>query len=216
MNTRNTLIIVIALIVIASAVSAFLAPRMPEQMASHWNAAGQVDGYMSKFWGLFLMPVMAAGMLLLFLAIPAIDPLKANIASFRGYFNTFIVLFTVFLLYIHGLTLAWNLGYTGFDMGAAMLPALGLFFVYAGVMMAKAKRNWFIGVRTPWTLSSDTVWDATHRLGAKLFIGSGVLAIIGSFFGGMTAFWLMFIPLIGSAIFLVVYSYVLYQRETKA
>lgn len=215
MNSRNTLIIVIALIVIASTVSAFLAPRMPEQMASHWNAAGQVDGYMSKFWGLFLMPIMAAGMLLLFLAIPSIDPLKANIAAFREYFNTFIVLFTVFLLYMHGLTLTWNLGYTGFDMGAAMLPALGLFFVYAGVMMAKAKRNWFIGVRTPWTLSSDTVWDATHRLGAKLFIGSGLLAIFGVFFGAY-ALWFVCVPLLGSALFLVVYSYVLYQRETKA
>lgn len=215
MSTRTTILISIVLIIAAVAVSAFLAPRMPEQMASHWNAAGQVDGYMSKFWGLFLMPVMAAGMLLLFLAIPQIDPLKANIAKFREYFNTFIALLMVFLFYMQGLTLAWNLGYTGFDMGTAMLPALGLFFVYAGVMMAKAKRNWFIGIRTPWTLSSDTVWDATHRLGAKLFIGSGLLAILGVFFGAY-ALWFVFVPLLGSALFLVVYSYVLYQRETEA
>ncbi len=100
-------------------------------------------------------------------------------------------------------------------MGAAMLPALGLFFIYAGIMMGKAKRNWFIGVRTPWTLSSDAVWDATHCLGAKLFIGSGLLAILGAFFGPY-AVWFVFVPLLGSALFLVVYSYVLYQRETKA
>ena len=83
-------------------------------------------------------------------------------------------------------------------------------------MLRKAKRNFFIGIRTPWTLSSDKVWDETHRLGAVLFMISGVLAFIGAFFGGTAAFWLFFAPLMGSAIFLVFSSYVLYKQETKA
>jgi len=83
-------------------------------------------------------------------------------------------------------------------------------------MLRKAKRNFFIGIRTPWTLSSDKVWDETHRLGAVLFMISGALAFIGAFFGGTTAFWLFFVPLMGSAVFLVIYSYVLYKQETKA
>jgi uncharacterized membrane protein len=83
-------------------------------------------------------------------------------------------------------------------------------------MLRKAKRNFFIGIRTPWTLSSDSVWDKTHQLGSILFITSGVFAIIGGFFGSKAAFWLMFVPLIGSSLFLVVYSYVLYRGETKA
>ena len=161
------------------------------------------------------MPLMSLAMLGLFLLIPSIDPLKANIAQFRGTFNTFIALIIAFMIYIHGLTLAWSLGYQGFKMSMAMLPFMGVLFIFIGLLMRKAKRNWFIGIRTPWTLSSDRVWDETHRLGAILFMASGVLAIIGAFFGGMTAFWLMFVPLIGSAIFLIVYSYVLYQRETK-
>ena len=97
-----------------------------------------------------------------------------------------------------------------------MLPAMGFLFIFIGFMLRKAKRNFFIGIRTPWTLSSDTVWDKTHQLGAVLFMASGVLAFIGGLFGGMTAFWFLFVPLIGSTIFLLVYSYVLYQRETKA
>ena len=96
-----------------------------------------------------------------------------------------------------------------------MLPFLGVLFIAVGWMLRKAKRNFFIGIRTPWTLSSDTVWDKTHQLGSNLFMASGALAIVGGFFGGMTAFWLMFIPLIGSSLFLVVYSYVLYRGETK-
>ena len=81
------------------------------------------------------------------------------------------------MLYIYALTLLWNLGYTDFGMSRAMLPAMGLLFIFIGYMLRKAKRNFFIGIRTPWTLSSDKVWDETHRLGAILFMISGVLAL---------------------------------------
>lgn len=190
--------------------------RLPDQMASHWNANDQVNGYMTKFWGVFILPLITLGMFVLFLVIPAIDPLKANIVQFREAFNLFIVLMVAFMVYIYGLTLAWNLGYTSFKMSGAMLPALGLLFIFIGFMLRQAKRNFFIGIRTPWTLSSDRVWEETHRLGAVLFMISGALAFIGGLFGGTTAFWLMFIPIMGSTLFLLVYSYVLYQRETKA
>jgi uncharacterized membrane protein len=155
-------------------------------------------------------------MLVLFLVIPSIDPLKANIAKFREAFNLFIVLIIGFMLYVHSLTLAWSLGYQDFKMSMAMLPFMGVLFIAIGFMLRKAKRNYFIGIRTPWTLNSDYVWDETHRLGAILFMASGVLAVIGGLLGGMLAFWFLFVPLIGSTLFLLVYSYVLYRRETKA
>jgi uncharacterized membrane protein len=210
MTTKNTSII--ALIMIALAL---LWDRLPDQMASHWNINDQVNGTMPKFWGVFLMPLITLGMLVLFLVIPSIDPLKANIAQFRESFNLFIVLIIAFMLYIHGLTLAWSLGYQNFKMSAAMLPFMGVLFIAVGFMLRKAKRNFFIGIRTPWTLSSDSVWAKTHQLGSVLFMASGVLVIIGGFFGGLIAFWLMFIPLIGSSLFLVVYSYVLYRGENQ-
>jgi len=216
MSTRTTTILVLIMLVAATLAGLLLWNQLPDQMASHWNVNDQVDGYMSRFWGVFLLPLITLGMLVLFLAVPSIDPLKANIAQFRGAFNLFIVLIVAFMLYIYGLSLAWNLGYTDFKMSGAMLPAIGLLFVFIGFMMRQAKRNFFIGIRTPWTLSSDTVWNETHRVGAVLFMVSGVLAFLGAFFGGTTAFWMMFAPIIGSTIFLLVYSYVLYRRETRA
>lgn len=215
MSTRLTTVIVLILIIGAIIAGALLWNQLPDQMASHWNTNDQVNGYMSKFWGVFLMPLVTLGMLLLFLLIPNIDPLKANIAKFRGVFNLFITFIIAFMIYIHALTLLWNLGYTRLGIGKAMLPAMGLLFILIGYMLRKAKRNWFIGIRTPWTLSSDHVWDETHRIGSILFMASGVLAFIGSFFGGGVAFWMLMAPLIGSTIFLLVYSYVLYQQETK-
>jgi len=216
MSTRTTTIIVLLLLVAATAAGLLLWNRLPDQMASHWDINDQVNGYMPKVWGVFLMPLISLGMFVLFLAVPAIDPLKANIAKFREAFNLFIVLIVAFMLYIHGLTLAWSLGYTNFKMSTSMLPAMGLLFIFLGFMLRKAKRNFFIGIRTPWTLSSDTVWDKTHQLGAILFMASGVLAFIGGILGGMMAFWFLFVPLIGSTLFLLFYSYVLYQREIRA
>lgn len=216
MTTRTTIILVLLMVIGTVAAGLLWWDRLPDPMASHWNVNDQVDGYTPKFWGVSLAPLVTLGMLLLFLIIPSIDPLKANIAKFREAFNLFIVLIVAFMLYVYGLTLAWNLGYTSFKMSTVLLPAMGLLFIFVGLMLRKAKRNFFIGIRTPWTLSSDTVWDKTHKLGAVLFTVAGVLAFIGGLFGGAIAFWFLFVPLIGSTIFLTVYSYMLYKQETKA
>ncbi len=214
MSTRLTLSITIVLLAVFLVGGLAAWKFLPDPMASHWNVNDQVDNTMPKFWGVFLMPILAVGMFVLFLVIPHIDPLKANIAQFREAFNLFIVLILLFLGYIWILSIAWNLGYTNFRMSSAMLPALGILFIFIGWLFRRAKRNFFIGIRTPWTLSSETVWDKTHQLGSILFMISGILALIGSLFG-KNAIWFVMLPLLGSALFLVVYSYVLYQRETK-
>ena len=216
MTTKTTSTIALIIIGLALLAGAILWDKLPDQMASHWNVNDEVDGTMPKFWGVFLMPLITLGMLVLFLVLPGMDPLKANIAQFRESFNLFIVLIVAFMLYTHGLTLAWSLGYQDFKMSAAMLPFMGVLFIAIGFMLRKAKRNFFIGIRTPWTLSSDSVWNKTHQLGSILFMAAGATAIIGGFFGGMTALWLMFVPLIGSSLFLTIYSYILYRAETKA
>jgi uncharacterized membrane protein len=216
MTTKTTTILVLLMIAVAVIAGALLWNQLPEQMASHWNTNDEVDGYISKFWGVFLMPLVVLGMFGLFIALPNMDPLKANITTFRGAFNLFILLITVFMLYVHGLTLAWSLGYQSFKMSSMMLPFMGILFIFIGYLLRQAKRNFFIGIRTPWTLSSDSVWDKTHQLGSVLFMVSGALAFFGSFFGGMVAFWLLFVPLMGSTLALVIYSYILYRSETKA
>src|SRR5512146_3114268 len=104
MSTRTTLIVSLVLILIAVAFSAAVYNRLPERVASHWDVNDQVNGTMSRFWGVAIMPLIALGMLGLFLVVPGIDPLKANIAMFRPIFNAFIVAIIAFLLYLHVLT----------------------------------------------------------------------------------------------------------------
>lgn len=212
MSTKTAIIVSALLIIVITLAGLLLWNSFPDQMASHWNEQDQVDGYMSKFWGVFMVPLLMAGLTLLFLAIPHIDPLKKNIADFRGVFNIFIVLFNVFMAFIHALTLAWNLGHTGFRMGVVMLPAMGLLFIFIGLLIRKAKRNFFIGIRTPWTLSSDRVWDETHRLGSKLFIAAGVITFIGILFPDQ-AFILLMVSVIAASLISVLYSYLVWRRE---
>ena len=93
--------------------------------------------------------------------------------------------------------------------------ALGLLFFYAGILCENAKRNWFVGIRTPWTLSNDRVWDRTHQIGGKLFKLAGVITFLGVFFQNYAVFFIL-APVLVVTVYTVVYSYVEYQKETKA
>jgi len=210
---RKTKIIISGIILLSFAIGIYFYPQMPEMVASHWNAQGEVNGYMSKFWGLFLMPIIPIGLLFLFILIPKIDPLKENIEKFRKYFDGFVVLMILFLFYIYLLTVLWNIGIR-FDMSQLMMPALGILFYYSGILIENSKRNWFIGIRTPWTLGSEKVWDKTHQRGGKLFKIAGVVIFLSIFFLKYIVFFVI-IPVISIVIYTVVYSYFEYQKELK-
>jgi len=183
---------------------------MSDKLASHWNTNGVANEYLSKFWVLFLMPLISFGLFLLFVVIPRVDPLN-NIKNFTGYYWSLVVSILIYMLYGELLIIVWNLGFT-FNMFQALLPAIGILYFLIGVVMRKVKRNWFIGIRTPWTLSSDIVWDKTHKLGSKIFIISGVVGILGFFFENYFALLLLLVPIMVGTIFLVVYSYFEYKK----
>ncbi len=204
-------IIISGIILLSFAVGIYFYPQMSDRVASHWNIRGEVDGYMSKFWGLFLMPIISIGMLIMFIFIPKIDPLKKNIEKFRKYFDRFILLIIIFLFYIYLLTIFWNIGIR-FNMGQLMVPAMGILFYYVGILTENAKRNWFVGIRTPWTLSSETVWNKTHKIGGKLFKIAGIIACFGIFFPKYAIF-LVLIPVISITVYTFIYSYLEYQKE---
>lgn len=213
MKIKKSEITVFGIALLFFVVGVCLYPQMPEKMAFHWNVRGEVDGYISKFWGVFLTSFIFVGLALLFFAIPRIDPLKANIEKFKKYYDGFIVLFSIFWLSFYLQVVLWNIGIKISPM--MLFPiGLGFLFFYIGILCENAKRNWFIGIRTPWTLSSENVWEKTHKIGGKLFKIAGAVAFVGVFFQDY-AFILIIVPVILVAAYTFAYSYFEYQKEVK-
>ena len=213
MSTKNSLMVIALLLALTLGVSLMLGNQMPEQMASHWNDAGQVDGYSDKNTALFLVPGMELGLVLLLFGVPMIDPRKENIQKFRPLYNVFVIVTLGFMSYIHLLTLLWNLGWN-FDLVFWMIPAFAVLLYFAGVLMGKAQSNWFIGIRTPWTLSDNRVWEQTHRIGGITFKVCGAISLVGLIFPRL-AIWFLLVPLLGTAFGLILYSYLYYRSLHK-
>ncbi len=210
MTTRNTSILIIIIILFTLGVSLAAGPLVPDKMASHWDTLGQVDGYSNKTTGLFLLPGVEVGLAMLLIFLPMIDPRKKNIRHFRPVYNVFVVVIIGFMTYIHFLTLAWNLHLIT-NLLRWMSPAFAILLYLCGVLISKAQPNWFIGIRTPWTLSDDRVWEKTHLAGGLTFKICGIVSLAGLIFPN-AYIWLLMIPLLGSTVGLIIYSYVAYKN----
>lgn len=200
-----------ALIVTLSFILAYyFYPLMPDYIATHWGVDGQANGYMDKFWGLYFMPFLSFTLYFLFTYLPATDPYKKNFDEFKSHYYLFIDIIYMFFMYMYLLIITWNLGYR-FNMLQVLSPGFAMLFIFAGFLMGKAKQNWFVGIRTPWTMSSKIVWTKTHRLGAILYSYSGILCLLALFIPQNSLLLIMF-PIIGVSLFLFVYSYYLYKQ----
>jgi uncharacterized membrane protein len=204
---------IIAGLIITFAITIAVYPAAPDSIVSHWNAAGEANGSMSKFWGLFLIPLIMTAFVALFALLPRIDPYKKNYEKFRDYYEGFILVFVFFMLAIQVQIILWSLGYQ-ISPNLTFPLLIGILFIYIGFLLGHAEQNWFVGIRTPWTLSSKTVWKKTHEIGGKLFIIAGVISFVG-IVAGAYALWFVLVPVFAVAVFTVVYSYIEYQKEIK-
>lgn len=208
--------IVSGLIILAMLVlSAWAWVRTPAgaQIPIHWNAAGEVDGYGSKWVGLFLMPLITTAVALLLSQLPAIDPKGANILrSGKAYYVTWIALIGLQLL-VHGVIIAAILGHEA-NIGRIIPFGVGVMFIILGNYFGKIRPNYTMGIRTPWTLASDLSWNKTHRLGGKLFIAVGLFMATAVFLP-ISELWVyvMLAGLFGSIILLTIYSYIVWKQD---
>jgi len=203
----------LGIILISFIIGAFVYPHAPDMMPTHWNAQGEIDGYMDKFWGLFLLPMISFGLFALFVYLPKFEPRKMNLESFREYYQGILLVTIGFLFYIFILSMLSAFGYR-FNMVQMISPAFAAIFYYMGTVLVKTKSNFFVGIRTPWTISDETVWEKTHKLGGKLFKASGIIAFFGVFFKEF-AFVLIIVPILLASVYAFVYSYIEYRKIHK-
>jgi uncharacterized membrane protein len=202
-----------ALILAMIGMGAYFYPHLPDKIADHWNEAGQANGYSSKIVGVIMMPLLTAGIYGFFLLIPKIEVFKENIKAFIGYYDNIKLLMVLFMAGIYAATLLQNAGYS-FNITFVIIPAVAVLFYYIGQVMPHMKRNFFVGIRTPWTLANEKVWNATHLMGGKTFRLNAIVLLLAVAAPGYAA-PVILVSVLANALFLTIYSYWLYQREGK-
>jgi uncharacterized membrane protein len=168
----------VALVVAVWAVSAWLYPTLPARIPTHWGIDGKVDGYGDKGWAVFLMPLFLVGMLIFFRFLPALSPKNFEVEAFHSTYLLIMVLILGLFSFIHAMALygALHPGWEG--SSRTLIAGMFLFFAPLGNVLGKVRRNFYIGVRTPWTLASERVWTDTHRLAAWLLVLGSVVGFV--------------------------------------
>jgi uncharacterized membrane protein len=204
------------LAVIASVILGFyFYAHFPQTVVTHWNWAGQPNGYSGKFTGAFAIPLLLLGMYVLFLVFPMLDPKKERYADFAKVYHFFKAAIILILSGVYAASGFYNLGFN-IKISLVVPLMVGILMIVMGNYMGKIKKNWFVGIRTPWTLSSENVWNQTHRVGGWMFMAFGLLIIISPLLPkvlGLAAFILGIILVVFGTF---VYSYLLYRKENKA
>lgn len=155
---------------------------VPGRLPVHWNLAGQVDRYGGRFEGLLVLPILSALIYLMLIFLPRIDPGRENYERFAPVYRAFRNAFMAFMAALYGFM---HLSFRGQAVGMTtfMMPAMGLLFIFLGNLMGKLRPNWFIGIRTPWTLTSKQSWVRSHRVGGWVFVFGGLGFLVAGLVG---------------------------------
>jgi uncharacterized membrane protein len=180
---------------------------------THWGFNGQVNGTATKEWGLTILPGIALFLTFMLAVVPRIEPQRENLIASRKAFFAFWLSGLIVLAVSHALLIASALGYP-VDMPGTLIILIPVSLAAAGNYLGKARPNFFIGVRTPWTLSSATSWEKTHRMLGRLFVISAIIVLAVRFaIGTEAAFLTMAATIAASAILAVVSSYVFWKND---
>lgn len=199
------LLTILAMFVVAY----FYYPALPDPVPTHWNGAGEIDGWTAKPWGVWVFPLIALLMTTIMFILPVVSPKGFRLDSARKAFDIVILILALFMLVVE--VLSFRAAINGSENLMMSIPVLvGVLFIGLGNYLGKFPKNFFVGIRTPWTLASDEVWDKTHRLAGYLFIFAGLGVVSTAFFRSPE--WVIIVLIAVAALIPAVYSFVLYRK----
>ena len=211
-RTRLCWWISLGLTLAAASTSLVVYPRLPAELPIHWNIHGRADGFAGKPWAAFLSPAIMALVVGFFAAIPWLSPRGFSDAGFRTTNLQMMTLLVGLLAYIHACTLYSGLT-GGADVGRPLIAGMFFFFAAIGALMPHVQRNFYVGIRTPWTLADPRVWVDTHRFGKWCFVVGGAAGFLWTALGGSIAVALT--AFLTAALAPVLYSFLRYRRMEK-
>ena len=189
--------------------------KFPDQVTTHFGFDGKPDDYKGKVFGLLFLPSINVCMYFFYKALPIIDPSRKNYGLFQDKFKIIRMTLHAFLAFVFFVTALYALGHK-FNITMLIYYGVLVLLLVMGNYMGNIRHNYFIGVRTPWTLSNEEVWTKTHRLTAKLWVGGALLTMITLPFLSeefASAFFMGFVIII--SVIPIVYSYLLHRKITK-
>lgn len=211
MKKRTTEILIWLLAVLPVVLTTALYTHLPAQVPVHWDLDGTVRyGGKGTIWLLALLPVVVTALMRV---LPKVDPRRKNYSRFQGYYDGAVLAMVLFFLGVFVVTLIESLRPGTVSVGRTVTVGVGLLFLFLGNMMPKVKNNFFLGFRTPWTLSDPDVWNRTHRLGGILFFVLGVVLVpCGAFLPEPVTFVILLAGALATGAIPMIFSYIWYRQ----
>ncbi|MFE7081109.1 SdpI family protein [Priestia megaterium] len=187
-------------------------PHLPATMPIHWGGNGEADGFATKINAMILTVGIMALIYFIIAFVPRIDPRKENYKYFSKTYNILLNAVLLLFFFVNMSTILQGLGYNVPMSYIAPIMA-GLVFIIIGNYLQRVRSNYFMGIRTPWTLSNETVWKKTHRLSGKLFFIGGLLILISAFLPDGYKSVIMWGSIVLCVAIPYLYSYLAYKKE---
>ena len=209
MKTLRHYWVALLLVGVAFIVAGGLYGRLPDPVPTHWGLDGQANGWTAKPLGVFLGPLVGLVLTALFMVLPQLSPRGFEMTPFQRVYPTVVAATAGLMLYVTIFALFAASG-AATPAPAHLMAGVGVFLAVVGNLFGKVTRNFFIGIRTPWTLASDQVWERTHRFAAPVFVLGGVLLAVASL--SATPPIALVAILVVTILVPVPYSYIVWRR----
>ncbi|NLK07286.1 MAG: DUF1648 domain-containing protein [Firmicutes bacterium] len=201
----------VALILVMFVMGVYFYPTLPEKVPSSWSMKGEVQGYSGRGFAAFGLPLVTSALYIMFLVLPALDPKRANYHRFIKAYNAIRWSTLMLMALIHGVILLAGMGHT-IDVSKIVQPATALLFIVMGNQIGRVRHNYFVGIRTPWTLANEEVWRRTHRMAGPLLVAGGIVSLAATWLPPPYNFAVLMVAVIGTSLAAVVYSYVIFKQ----
>ena len=210
---RNRYLLLCGLVVLATLALTFaLYAQLPARIPTHWNGQGQIDGYGPRHF-VFLHTVFMVVFMLVWTVLPSLSPKRFKVDTFNATYWHICLIVVALLGYIQ-CVLVWGAYSPSMPMNRAMFGGLAVFVGLLGNVMGKVRRNFWIGIRTPWTLANEKVWYSTHRFAAKTMVIGALLSLAGVF-AGLPIAWCLALVMAGLLV-PAAYSLLVYKRLERS
>ena len=212
-NEKTMVRLMWAISTLPAIVTMFVFDRLPEEIPMHWNIYGEIDAWYPKFPWAFMIPVIGILITIMVTVLPRIDPKKENYERFKAQYFIIRLILVVFFGIMQMVIISISLGATFIKVDTIVKLMIGILFIVLGNLMPKFKQNYFVGIKTTWTLANEVVWAKSHRHGGFVWFITGFVMSVLAFLPGKGSAVAYFALIFIASIEPILYSWIQFKRQ---